>query len=124
MAAEAQQGVCVPSRQCVLMLHLALAAMQKGMRQQPIQQPMAASPPQLCRKQGGSGFGQLALRRPQSAPDQASGCHMAPTSLGQSAAWAALANHTGPVMFDRAQYMSHAPQPGSYCTTVGPVCWQ
>eukprot|EP00964_Phaeocystis_antarctica_P008953 scaffold4849_cov58-Phaeocystis_antarctica.AAC.7 len=40
--------------------------------------------PHLCGKQGGSDFGQLALRRPLSAPDRAPGCpELRPASAKQ-----------------------------------------
>ena len=48
-----------------------------------------------CRKQAGSAFGQLALRRPLSAPGHASRLLRAPASLGQSAACAAPTGHIG-----------------------------
>eukprot|EP00964_Phaeocystis_antarctica_P068614 scaffold41563_cov60-Phaeocystis_antarctica.AAC.2 len=49
----------------------------------------------LCRYQAGTGVGQLALRRPLSAPDHASRLPRAPASLGQSAVCAAPTGHIG-----------------------------
>ena len=50
----------------------------------------------LCRRHGGSDFGQLARRRRFSMPGHALDCPN-PASHGRSAAWAALAGHVGRV---------------------------
>ena len=55
----------------------------------------------LCREPGGSAFGQLALRGLLSARNTP----QAPASLGQPAAWSALAGHIGPCFRPR-----HRPQ--------------
>ena len=52
----------------------------------------------LWRKRGGSGLGQLALRRPLLSARSCSGLPRAPASLGQPAAWAALAGHASRVL--------------------------
>eukprot|EP00964_Phaeocystis_antarctica_P072037 scaffold44018_cov70-Phaeocystis_antarctica.AAC.1 len=68
----------------------------------------------LCGKQSGSDLGQLALRRPLSAPGRAPGCpEPASASLGQSAAWAALAGHTGPAFHVKAHRERASARPGA-----------
>ena len=49
----------------------------------------------LCRKRGGAGFGQLALRRRLSAPEHASGCPGQSARLGRPAASSAQAGRAG-----------------------------
>ena len=67
----------------------------------------------LCRKQGCSAFGQLALRRPLSAPDRALGCPGALASLSQTAARSALAGHIGRVLGTGGHYLRHMDVPAA-----------
>ena len=70
---------------------------------QPLADDAAPDPVQTwwCREQDGSALGQLALRRLLSATNTP----QAPASLGQPAAWSALAGHIGPCFRPR-----HRPQ--------------
>ena len=131
--------------------HLTAAAMQKGMRQHPIQQPRQARPPQISHVPGHEAGGEL--RKTHHSPLPAAGRrtphaarhtphatrhtphatghyatrHSKAIPLGPGAVTAHLAPGMAPprgAQVTPLVTLSRAPQPGSYDTFVGPECWQ